>query len=123
MLNIKVGLNEHQVKATVFSTDDGLIVHLLGGEVPHVGAVVISEPRPSLTEDGSISCTTSTLPFIGHKDDLALKPLVEKLTTLTEQRVVGVSGIHVKNATENDISLIQENVTEIISQILAHFSK
>ncbi|NLJ79832.1 MAG: hypothetical protein GX335_02280 [Firmicutes bacterium] len=121
MYKITAGIGKHGVEARVFPTKEGIILHLLGGEKPHIGAVVISIPRKSLSGDGSISCTTSTLPFVGHKDDVALKPITEKLAILTEQRVVGISGIHVKDASKEDISILLNNVNVLTGQILDHF--
>ena len=121
MIKVSEGTGKHRIEAKVFSTEEGLILHMLGGEKPHVGAVVISIPRESLRGDGSLSCTTSCLPFLGHKDDVAVKPLAEKLAILTRQKVVAISGIHVKNATEDDLKIIQSNISLISHGILNEF--
>lgn len=121
MINAKAGAGKYQVEASAFRTEDGLIIHLLGGELPHVGAIVFSIPRESLTGDGSPSCTTSSLPFVGHKDDLAVKNLVEELSILTGQKVVAISGIHIDEATEEDIKILQNNVAQVSREILNTF--
>lgn len=123
MFNTESGGGKYRVTASVFSTGEGLIVHLLGGEKPHVGAVVISVPRPSLTGDGSISCTTSTLPLVGHKDDIAAKPLAEALCKLTKENVVVVSGIHLNHAGPEDIKKLQQHVRSVTEDILQQFNQ
>ncbi|RYD02040.1 hypothetical protein N752_26680 [Desulforamulus aquiferis] len=44
-------------------SDDGLVCQLYGGDKSHIGAVVLTLPRPSLKKDYQISCNSSVLPF------------------------------------------------------------
>ena len=48
---------------------DDIVLILAGGDKPHIGCVVQAVPRPSLTNDGSISVTSSVLNLTGHKDE------------------------------------------------------
>ncbi|MEK7220814.1 MAG: hypothetical protein AAB253_06410, partial [candidate division NC10 bacterium] len=41
------GAGRHRVWGTAFVSHEGLAVNLVGGDVPHIGAVAISIPRPS----------------------------------------------------------------------------
>lgn len=111
------GTGKHRVEAKIFTTDEGYILHLMGGEKPHVGAVIICQPRPSLTGDGSQSCTTSSLPLLGHMDDVAAKPVAEVLSKATGEPVVAVSGIHIDGATADDIRKLQDNIKAITEQV------
>ena len=49
---------------------EDVLICLKGGERPHLGCVVQTEPRVSLTGDGSVSATSSVLNFPGHKDEV-----------------------------------------------------
>lgn len=63
-----VGNKKYKIVIRVFSTDNGFIIHIMGGEKTHIGAVILSIPHQSLIGDGSISCNTSVLPLTGHKN-------------------------------------------------------
>ena len=60
---------------------DDIVLILAGGDKPHIGCVVQAVPRPSLTNDGSISVTSSVLNLTGHKDEFLCRKLAEKRKT------------------------------------------
>ncbi|NLY56826.1 MAG: hypothetical protein GX058_10025 [Firmicutes bacterium] len=117
-MRLSEGAGKYRVEAALHATAEGYILHLLGGEKPHVGAVVIAQPRPSLTGDGSISCTTSSLPLLGHKDDLVAKPVAEAIAKATGQTVVAIAGIHIENATAAELDELQRNVEVLTAKLL-----
>jgi hypothetical protein len=43
-----------------------LVVTIGGGSRPHVGAVAVAQPRPSLKGDGTVSATASVIALLGH---------------------------------------------------------
>lgn len=47
-----------------------------GGDTPHVGSVVMSTARPSLTGSG-VGVTSSVLNGIGHKDEYVARKFAE----------------------------------------------
>ena len=63
---------------------DDIVLILAGGDKPHIGCVVQAVPRPSLTNDGSISVTSSVLNLTGHKDEFLCRKLAELLYVLEE---------------------------------------
>ena len=97
-----------KVEMTVSLTGEGIVAQLFGGERPHVGAVAISLPRLSRS-GGGISCSTSVLPLIGHKDDEVAKPVAEELAKAFDQPVVVIAGLHVDNADAATIAALAEN--------------
>lgn len=103
------GEGRWRVEVRAFGTADGIIALLLGGERPHVGAVVLSLPRASRSGSGRLSCTSTVLPLLGHKDDLVARPLAERLAVTFGQPAVVVAGVHVDDATEEDIAILVEN--------------
>lgn len=104
-----VGEGRMEVRGTAVVTGDGVVVHLFGGELPHVGSIVVSQPRPSLQPGGGTSCTSSTLNLVGHKDDELARPVAEKLAKGLNQVVVVVAGVHVDNATAQEIRQLMQN--------------
>lgn len=81
-------------------------VTLSGGEPPHIGAVAVAQPRPSLKKDGSTSSTASVIALVGHKEDmLARKVALHMAKEL--QTVVSVScGVHLDDVTDDEIQQI-----------------
>ena len=56
---------------------EDLLISVEGGQKPHIGCVIQSIPRPSLTGDGSYSATSSVLNLTGHKDEYLCRKLSE----------------------------------------------
>lgn len=67
---------------------EDIFVCLQGGERPHLGCVVQTEPRESLTGDGSVSATSSVLNYPGHKDEVVCRYVAEKISRELKRRVV-----------------------------------
>ncbi len=105
------------------ATGEGLQVYVGGGERPHVGAVAVSEPRPSLKGDGSRGCTTSVLNRLAHKDgDLAV-PLAEALCLALGQPVVVTAGVHVDDAGPEEIERLRANAARLQELLLRRLGR
>ena len=74
-----VTLSFAKLKVQVNRLGQDYNIVLQGGDKPHIGCTVLSVPRPSLTGDGSISATSSTLNVTGHKDDILCRYLAEEV--------------------------------------------
>ncbi|MCL1905417.1 MAG: hypothetical protein FWG06_00235 [Clostridiales bacterium] len=108
----------YSVWATLTLLDKGANVCLGGGQ-SHVGAIVLALPRESLLDNGSISCTTSVINVLGHKDDLVALPVAEKLCRELDMPVTVTAGIHIDKATAADIERLQKNVL-YLAQLLCN---
>lgn len=119
---VQAGEGKYTVSIAATLTGDGIIVQLLGGEKPHVGAVAVGLPRPSLADPAQISCNSIVVPLLGHKDDEVAKPVAEQLARLCNQPVVVVAGIHIDQATAADIDLLKENTCAALDKLVGLFS-
>jgi hypothetical protein len=117
MPEISEGTGRYRVTLAYFFTERGLIAHLLGGEKPHVGGVVLSSPRQSLTGSG-VGCDSWVIPLPGHKDTVVGRKLAEALCAYLNQPVSLTAGIHIDNATDGDIAEISRNCDEILRRAL-----
>ncbi|MBI3122079.1 MAG: hypothetical protein HYZ03_07340, partial [candidate division NC10 bacterium] len=54
-------------------------MNLVGGDIPHIGAVAISIPRPSRADARRRSATTSVFALLGHKEDELARPVAASL--------------------------------------------
>ena len=84
------------------------IIYIVGGgERSHIGGVVICEPGKS----------PNAIRLEGHYDDIVLKPIAEKACNKYKTKVVAVGGVHVDNATQEEIDLLVENCKGLIQYI------
>ncbi|MGI9861015.1 hypothetical protein SDD30_06475 [Moorella naiadis] len=114
-INCLVGRGRYRVSCRIFITGEGFIVHLLGGEKTHVGAVALGIPRPSLRGEGT-SATTSVLTLTGHKDDEVARPAAATLAAACQAPVVVVAGIHLDGATPGELVQLQENAQRAVGR-------
>ncbi len=122
-MDFQVGVGKHQINVTAIKTNNGITICLTGGDSPHVGAVALGIPRPSLSDKDKTSVSTSVLTLTGHKDDEIAKPAADRLARELNEPVVVVAGIHVGphnayTATPEDISQVIENCQRAIQELI-----
>ena len=111
------GQGKYQVELKVTYTQDGLIVHLLGGEKPHVGATVTSVPRPKKNGEG-MTIDTWVIPVPGHKDADVAKPVAEIIARKLNQVVTVVAGVHIARAEKHEIKILVDNCLKAAESFL-----
>ncbi len=97
---------EYDIKAHIRSIGEDLLVAISGGEKPHIGAVAVAQPRPSLKDPRVTSATASVFCYVGHKEDDLAKHAAEKLAASFNTRVVVTAGIHWDNLSEEGIQKV-----------------
>jgi hypothetical protein len=80
----------------------------LGRHAPHIGAVGIAEPRPSLQDSRSWSATSSNFTFTGHKEDRLVKEVSEAIAAHLRKNVVVTAGIHWDALTPRELLICAE---------------
>ena len=117
-VSIEVGRGRCRLWGTAVVTARGVSVTLVGGERPHVGAVAIGIPRPSLARGGRQSATTSVVTVTGHKDDELARPLAHELARRLGQTAVVVAGVHIERPRARDFERIFRNAERALDAIL-----
>jgi hypothetical protein len=108
----------YSLHAVTIVSGDGIQVYLGGGEKPHIGSVAISQPRKSLTGDGSTSCTTSVLNLVGHKDDALSVTVAESICRAVDRVAVVTAGVHITAAGSSEIDHLLENARQLTERII-----
>ena len=103
---------------SVTQMGDDCAIALRGGDKAHIGSVAMAVPRPSLTGVGR-SATVSTLNRMGHKDDFLANPIAHAVAERMDCVVTCAAGVHVDDATPEQIAAIQAAVPTIIERICA----
>lgn len=116
-VEFSAGEGKHRVSLLTTFSPEGLVCQLYGGEKPHVGAVVLSVPRPSLKDPAETSTNSSILPLLGHKDDELARPIAEEVVKYFKVPVVVVAGLHIEQASAKDISLLMENSWQCVHKL------
>jgi len=104
---ITSGEGKYKVFLEEKKIDDDLIYILGGGERSHIGGVVICEPDKE----------PQVIRLEGHYDDIVLKPIAEAACKKYNKRVAAIGGVHVDNATEEEIDLLVRNCKELVKCI------
>ena len=86
---------------------DDIIYFLGGGEKSHIGGVVICEPGKP----------TNVIRLGEHYDYIVLKAIAEESCKKYDTKVVAIGGIHINNATKEDIDKLVENCRELVKCI------
>lgn len=94
-----------------------LAAMLYGGEKSHIGSVCVSVPRDSLKKDGSVSCTTSVVNLLGHKDEILGRMVSETLCVRYQTVTVCTCGVHIDHATKEQLDDIVVTVKRMLTEV------
>ena len=123
MMEIIEGKDKYKVKLTAVSSGKELTVIISGGEKPHIGAIAISIPRPSIEDSNKVSASTSVFTLVGHKEDELSKQIAENITKITEKVTVTILGLHIDKATAQDIEYIIQNTQKVVDKLIIKLPK
>jgi len=107
----------YPIHATAMLIGDDLLVAIWGGTKPHIGAVAVALPRPSLADPQITSSTSSVFTLLGHKEDKVVKMVSEHLSARLEKNVIVTAGIHWDDLPEGAIEEIVHSCRELASEI------
>ena len=116
--SIKTNEDSYNLSASIRLIGEDVLVAIWGGERPHIGAVAIAQPRPSLKDPEVTSASTSVFCFVGHKEDELAKATAEILSATLNTPVVVAAGIHWDNLDEEAILKIIKNSEILVDRIL-----
>lgn len=93
-IHVENPLSGRRLEAWVREAGEDLVVVIGGGDKPHVGCVVLAQPRrtPEGAPGGSASCSVLTVPY--HKEEPIARGVAEKLANELGRLVVVTAGIH-----------------------------
>lgn len=89
-----------------------------GGDTPHVGSVVMSTARPSLTGSG-VGVTSSVLNGIGHKDEYVARKFAEAAAEKFVCTAVCSCGIHIDGITPAQLQEVSVVCDKLLKQVIA----
>jgi hypothetical protein len=78
-----------------------------GGEKSHLGGIVVCEPEKD----------TNVIRLEGHYDYIVLKPIAEEACKKYNTKIIALGGIHIDNASKEDINKIVDNCRSLLECI------
>jgi len=93
-------------------------LQLYGGTLEHVGSVTVSMPRPSLVDKDRTSVTSSVINLPSHQEELVGRPAAELLAVALDRPVVCVAGIHVDEATDEELKLLAGYSEDVVRLLI-----
>jgi hypothetical protein len=113
---------EYDLTASVRLIGPDLLVAIWGGEKPHIGAIAMAQPRPSLKDPAVTSSTASVFSYVGHKEDELAKAAAEILAATLKTNVVVTAGIHWDNLPPEGIRRVIKNSQILVEMILERYA-
>lgn len=110
-----------ELRMTCVPMGRDLAVTLCGGDQAHIGAVAVSQSRPSHVAGGPTSATTSVIALLGHKEDDLARALAGRFAARMDAAVTVACGIHMDALRPDDLKDIQEMADELTELALARF--
>jgi hypothetical protein len=108
----------YRIEAEVLQVGDDLVVSIWGGDRPHVGALALAIPRPSLRNPALISSTASVLARLGHKDNDIVKRVSERISGTLNTVVAVAAGMHWDQIPEEDIQVVAVACDELVDNLI-----
>lgn len=109
---------EGRVKVTAQMIEIGndycLIVQ--GGDAPHIGAVAVAQRTRRYVDPNQFATTPSVLALAGHKEFDLAKDLAMRASEALKKNVVCLCGIHVDDATKEEIEVIIRLAQQVVDQ-------
>lgn len=101
---------------------EGLSAFLYGGTLPHVGGSALASPGARIRGEALSSCDLWVQTVPGHKDSEAAKGCAHRLCLASGQPVCVCAGIHVDNATPEQLRALVDNCEKVTDQMVALLS-
>ena len=114
---------DHNIRAEALWIGPDLLVYIWGGEAPHIGAVAMAQPRPSLADPSKTSSTASVFAYVGHKEDDLAKWAAEKISAALKAKVVVTAGIHWDDLNQAGIKTVLANSEQLVRNLIEQLKK
>jgi hypothetical protein len=114
---------QYDIEASVRWIGSDLLVAMWGGEKPHIGAVAIAQPRPSLKNPDQNSATASVFCFLGHKEGELAKRAAERLSAALNTNVIVTAGLHWKDLPSSGIQQVLKNSKALVEVIIGKLAQ
>ena len=113
--------NGFAIQGTIIALDNSDVIVVITGGRDHIGAIGLAVPRPSLLDANNRSATSSILTMPGHKEDVLVKDVSERVAAATGRNIAVIAGVHYDDLSVDDLKVLRklwESLTEEISAFI-----
>ena len=107
----------YPVSCQAISMGQDYTICVWGGDTPHVGSVVMSVARPSLTGEGT-GVTSSVINGMGHKDEYVARKFAEAAAVKYNCTAVCTCGIHIDNISKEQLQNVADTCDRLLARLL-----
>lgn len=111
------GTGKYVVEGNAFYCGKDINISICGGERHHIGAVGVAVPRNEYKHGKKRSATTSVICVQGHKEDELAHYASKYLATSLDVVITASVGVHVDDATEEEIKLLYDNFVQLVEKL------
>ncbi|MBU5230859.1 hypothetical protein [Intestinimonas butyriciproducens] len=108
---IQIGSGRSWVAMDWHFVGEDLYVSIIGGETPHIGAAALAHRESGRTD-------VHTLSVPGHREEALTRFCAEDICRATGRTVLVNCGIHIDQASAQEISLLCDHVRALEQQLL-----
>lgn len=115
--------SEYEIQVAAVKCGDDWNVTICGGSRHHVGAVAIACKK---TPDGTVlkhKATVSSFSVLDHKDDIVARKMSVFLADRMNTTVTVTAGIHIDDATIEELIMLQENCVKACEELIEKISQ
>jgi gallate decarboxylase subunit D len=123
VIELSRSLGRVAVRLTAARLGADLALTLSGGDRPHIGAVAVSQPRPSLLGGGGTSTTTSVIALLGHKEDELARQVAARVALATAGTVCVACGIHLDAISAAELEDVRALAEELAAELLVRLAE
>lgn len=121
MTELTLGEGKYSIRLRALGTEGaGLVVFLTGGEHPHLGGVSLASV-PSGDNAELSRCDTWDVTLPGHKDKELARCIARQICLATGEPVSVNVGIHIDNASKEDIMCLNRLAEEITENFIKQY--
>jgi len=107
--------------AWIHEVGDDVVVAVGGGDLPHVGCVVLAIPNPGRGTTG-FTPTSSVLTIPPHKEEPIARPVAEAVCGRLGRLTVVTAGAHEDGLDRNGIEIYLRLGEELADAVVAHLA-
>ncbi len=115
--SVSHGQERYRVEARAVCCGRDINVIIGGGTHYHIGASALAIPRSSLADAAQLSASASVICVTGHKEDELARQAALSLASSLDCIVNVVVGIHIDNASTEEIKKLINNFNQVINEL------
>lgn len=120
---LSFGEGKYGIEAVIVVCGRDISITIGGGTSCHIGAAALAIPRSSLANPETVSASASVLCVTGHKEDQIVRSAALSLASTLNCVVLVSAGVHVDQASSEDIKILTGNFNSLLKKIHSELSE